>query len=172
MKNILILILLALVFCNCRNSITRTNQNVAVQIVCDTVFAFSIQKYYDERSKDCNHYYNMFSLKSGVLYYDYVYKGFPDDEEEHDKKQLNDSIIHIIKEKLKELSLYQDYSKKFPLKKSGFITESGYSMTIRNDSAKYALSVSGPGNMEIDDKIYLHLSDFYYYINTIFPQKP
>ncbi|MFH2094992.1 MAG: hypothetical protein ABIJ16_04765, partial [Bacteroidota bacterium] len=115
-------------------------------------------------------YSTTFSLKSGVLYYDYSYHGFPDNDEKHNQKQLNDSTITAIKEKIRELSLYQNYKKSFPINDNGFITESGYSFSVTTDTAKYDILVNGSRPMDIDDEIYNKLSELFYFISAIFPQ--
>jgi len=164
MRTAFIFLLVFLLFA-CKNSIT---QNIVP--LTDTVFSFVINDYYRESSKDSHSYSKVFSLKSGVLYYDYVYRGYPDDEEKHSQKQLNDSVISLIKDKLEELSLYQNYKKTFPIDKTGMITESGYSFSIITDTSKYNIQVSGCRPIEIEDKVYDKLSEFYYFISKIFPQ--
>lgn len=168
MKNVFILSLILLLFATCKNSNT---QNLSTVLVIDTAFKFVIRDYYDETSKDSHHYSKTYSLKSGILYYDYDYNGYPDNEEEHKQKQLNDSAIDIIKAKLKELTLYQSYKKKFPLEERGMITESGYSLFIKTGSIKYDLQVSGPRPMDIQDKAYDNLAIFYSFIENLFKNK-
>lgn len=168
MKTILVLPMIFLLLAICKNSNT---QNISVAQLSDTVFAFTIRSYYNETSKDSHNYSKTFSLKSGILYYDYDYNGYPDNEEEHKQKTLNDSTIQVIKVKLKELSLYQNYKKTFPIDKSGFVSESGYSLSITTDSVKYYILVNGARPIEIDDKVYENLSGFYYFINTLFESK-
>jgi hypothetical protein len=157
-----------LLFATGNNSCT---QNISIIPVTDTIFSFIISDFYRESSKDSHSYSKEFSLKSGVLYYDYVYSGYPDNEEKHTQKQLNDSIISLIKVKLNELSLYQNYRKEFPIDRTGMITESGYSFSVTTDTARYNIQVSGNRAIEIDDKVYEKLSEFYYFINNLFPQK-
>jgi len=142
--------------------------------VSDTLFAFSVSYSFSETSKDSHHYSKNFNLKSGILYYNYSYSGYPAVEEDHKQKQLNDSTIDLIKSKLKELSLYQNYNKNFPGKKDVFSTETVYSLTIETGSVKYSLSVSrsGPTDVNKEDEVETHISEFNSFINTIFPQKP
>jgi hypothetical protein len=165
MKNTLIISLILLLFTMCKISFTQNLNKVQIR---DTTFSFTIGSYYNEISKDSHNYSKTFSLKSGILHYDYDYNGYPDNEEEHKQKQLNDSSIDVIKAKLKEFSLYQNYKKAFPLEKNGLVTESGYSLIVTTDSAKYEIHLSGPRPMDIDDKVYESLSIFYYFINTLF----
>jgi hypothetical protein len=169
MKNLLIIILTIILFSNCKNSSTQNNQ---VKPISDTTFYFCIKDFYNETSKDSHHYFKTFSLEKGVLYYDYVYNGFPGHEEAHDEKQLNDSTINTIKEKLKELSLYMNYTRKFPIEKTGLSSESGYLLTIIADTSQYSVSISGDIPYDINDEVYNHLSNFNYFINNLFTQKP
>jgi len=162
-------ILIITALASCKNPLTPKCENKPIS---DTLFSFSIRKFYNESSKDSHHYYQMFSLKKGVLFYDYVYKGFPNDEEEHKKKILNDSIILLIKIKLNELELYQDYSKEYPVNNSGFRSESGYSLIINTDTSDYSLMVKGKIPYDVDNEVYNNLSAFYYFIHSVFPQKP
>ncbi len=46
-------------------------------------FSFTLTDLYHESSKDSHSYTKTYTLKSGVLYYDYEYRGFPDDKDEH-----------------------------------------------------------------------------------------
>ncbi|MFH2143213.1 MAG: hypothetical protein ABIJ97_12370 [Bacteroidota bacterium] len=167
MRNVLLFLVVLMILASCKNSNT---QNISVLSEVDTSFSFFLSDYYRESSKDSHSYSKAFSLKSGVLYYDYKYHGYPDNDEKHNQKQLNDSAITAIKTKMQELSLYQNYKKTFPINESGFISESGYTLSIITDTAKYSILVNGGRPMDIDDEIYNKLSELYYFINKIFPQ--
>jgi hypothetical protein len=169
MKNILIIMMTIMLFTNCKNSNTQNNQ---VKPISDTTFYFCIKDFYNETSKDSHHYYKMYYLKAGVLYYEYKYRGFPSEEDFTDSKQLNDTLINDIKAKLSKLSLNRNYNRYFPVDRNGMVSESGLSLNIRYDTVKYNLEVSGEIPYDINDSIYNHLSEFRYYINTLFPQKP
>jgi hypothetical protein len=170
MKNILIVTMTIMLFSNCKNSNTQNNQ---AKPVSDTLFYFSVSYSFSETSKDSHRYTQNFILKKGILYYDYIYGGFPAMEEDHQQKQLNDSIIDGIKAKLKELSLYQNYKKDYPGRKDVFKTESDHSLTIETGTSKYSMSVSrtGPSDEKNDDEVENKISEFYYFILQIFPQK-
>lgn len=168
MRKILVISLALLLLATYKN---LNAQDVRTTQVSDTVFSFTIRNYYDERSKDSHNYSKSYTLKSGILFYDYDYNGYPDDEEEHKQKKLNDSTIIAIKIKLKELSLYQNYKKSFPVDEGGFRAESGSSLTITTDSVKYYIQVNGGRPIDMEDKMYENLSEFYYYINSLFEKK-
>jgi hypothetical protein len=169
MKNLIILFLVVLSFVCCKNANTQKPENTSVS---DTSFKMTLSDYYEERSKDSHNYSKTYSVESGVLYYDYLYRGYPDDEEFHDKKQMNDSLISKIKLKIEELSLYRNYEKKFPSDESGYFTESGSTLSVTTDTEKYYIKISGPRPIEIDDEVYNKLSEFYYFLDSVFPQKP
>lgn len=168
MKNPIILFLVVLSFACCKNANTQKPENTSVS---DTSFKMTLSNYYEERSKDSHNYSKTFSVKSGILYYNYIYRGYPDDDDFQNKMQLNDSLLNLIKLKLQELSLCKNYEKKFPSDGSGYFTESGSSLSVTTDNIEYFIKVSGQRPIEIEDDVYNKLNEFFYFINKIFPQK-
>lgn len=167
MRNTLVFLNTLLLLVSCNISCTQNTKTVAG---ADTVFSFAIKDYYDESSKDSHEYSKTYSLKKGVLYYDYVYTGYPDDEEKHSKKDLNDEAVEKIKTKLKDLSLYCNYKKEFPIDERGMITKTGYILSITTDTAKYRILVSGNRPIEIEDEVYNKLSEFFSFLSYILPE--
>ncbi len=143
MKKIILLFPLFLLFVNCKNSTTK-NSNTS-----ESAFSFVIVDSYRESSKDSHSYSTTLSLKDGVLNYDYNYSGFPENKKEHKEKDLSHSDINSIKLKMQELSLYQNYEKKFPVNEKVYIVETGMRLTIIADTVKYSLCVNGGRPMDI-----------------------
>jgi hypothetical protein len=168
MKNLSILTFLILLFSNCKNSNT---QNFSTKTVSDTIFSFVTVDFYRETSKDSHHYSTTLSLKKGILYYDYNYGGYPAPETKHKQLDVNDSIINSIKAKLKELSLYQNYKKRFPVNEKVYIVETGISLNIITDTEKFALSVDGGLSNNIKDSVKDNMSHFFAYVQQLFSEQ-
>jgi hypothetical protein len=134
----------------------------------DTSFSLTICESFDEQSKDSHHYSTTLTLKSEALYYDYIYRGFPDDKTEHKEKSLHDSDITTVKNKIKELSLTMNYNKAYPFNDRGFVVKTGISLKIRTDSAAYSISVTGGRPMDINDEMNNKLYRLYYFLNNYF----
>jgi len=168
MKNFLMFFWGVLLFASCKNSNT---QNTSINIVSDTIFSFVTVDSYSESSKDSHNYSETLSLKKGVLYYGYIYKGFPDDETEHKQINLNDSIINSLKAKLKKLSLYKNYKKRYSINEKTYRVETDISLYITTDTNKYILSVDGGRPMYITDSVNDNMSIFFSYVMNLFPEK-
>jgi hypothetical protein len=164
----MILVFIILLFANCKNSNT---QNSSTKTVGDTIFSFVTVDFYRETSKDSHHHSTTLSLKKGILYYDYNYGGYPAPETEHKQMDVNDSIINTIKAKLKELSLYQNYKKRFPVNEKVYIVETGISLNIITDTEKYALSVDGGLSNNIKDSVKDNMSQFFAYVLHLFSEE-
>ncbi len=168
MKKLTLLLVTVLLIFGCKNSNT---QNTSKKLVSDTIFSFVTVDSYSESSKDSHNYSTTLSLKKGVLYYDYDYNGYPANEEEHKQMNLNDSIIIAIKVKLKELSLYKNYEKKYTVNEKNYRVETGIRLYITTDTSKYILSIDGGRPMEIKDEVNDNLSIFFSYVENLFPKK-
>lgn len=167
MKKAILLFPIILLFVNCKNS---TTQNNITNNTSDTGFSFVIVDSYRETSKDSHSYSTTLSLQNGVLNYDYKYHGFPDNQTAHKQRDLSNSEINSIKSKMKELSLYQNYKKKFPVNEKVYMVETGMSLTIITDTVKYTLSVNGGMPMDIKDSVNDHMSVFFSYVMNLFSE--
>ena len=159
------IVLISMIALSCK---TNPQQNLTANCMTDTTFSFVLADSFDETSKDSHHYTKTLSLKSGVLHYDYVYRGFPDNTEEHKEMPADESMIKTIREKIRELRLDTNYVKRYPVSERGFIVRTGMHLTIQDGANKYSVSVTGGRPMDINDEINNKMSQLYYFVNRFF----
>ncbi len=162
------ILFISLIAVSCKSEL---KQSPPVNNMTDTTFSFVLTDFFDESSKDSHHYSKSFSLKSGILRYDYIYRGFPDNQEEHKELPADDSMITAIKEKINTLDLVTNYDKKFPVNERGFIVRTGKRLTLFQDTVKYSVSVTGGRPMDMKDEMYNKLSQLYYFLDRYFDIK-
>ena len=163
-----VLIFLVFFIMSCKSSSQQTQTEI---VMTDTTFSFVLLDSFDETSKDSHHYTKTLSLKSGVLHYDYVYRGFPDNTEEHKEMPADESMIKTIREKIRELRLDTNYVKRYPVNERGFIVRTGMHLTIQDGVNKYSVSVTGGRPMDINDELNDKMSKLYYFVNRYFEKK-
>ena len=160
-----LIILFSVIALSCKSN---PQHNLSGNSMTDTTFSFVLFDSFDETSKDSHHYTKTLSLKSGILHYDYVYRGFPDDTEEHKEMPAGESMIKTIREKIRELRLDTNYVKRYPVNERGFIVRTGMHLTIEDGANKYSVSVTGGRPMDINDEIDNKMSQLYYFVNRFF----
>jgi hypothetical protein len=163
-----VLIFLGVIIMSCKSSSQQTQTEI---VMTDTTFSFVLTDSFDETSKDSHDYSKTLSVKSGVLHYDYVYRGFPDDQAEHKEMPADESMIKAIRDKIKELRLDTNYVKRYPVNERGFIVRTGMHLTIQDSADKYSISVTGGRPMDINDRLNDKMSELYYFVNRYFDKK-
>ncbi len=121
-------------------------------------FSFVLKESFREISKDSNNYSTTYTLKEGKLQQDYIYKGFPDDKEEHKQVRANGSTIEAILAKIEAQSLFINYDKQFPLNSNGPRTSIGIHLTVQHGTSTYTISVSGDRLQVQNDEMYKKVS--------------
>ncbi len=163
-----LILLIGVIALSCKSNPPQNHEGNSMS---DTTFTFVLTDSFNETSKDSHHYSKSLSLKSGVLRYDYVYRGFPDDEEEHKELPADDSMVRAIREKIRELGLDTNYVRRYPVDERGFIVRTGMHLTVQDGSVKHSVSVTGGRPMDIDDIFDHKMSELYSFVNRFFERK-
>ncbi|MFH0895922.1 MAG: hypothetical protein V2A54_15925 [Bacteroidota bacterium] len=164
MKLLIFLCASFFVTASCSQSSVKDANNTTI---IDTTFSFYLTESFHETSLDSHWYTSTYSIKNGVLSYDYVYGGFPAPEKKHKDTTLSEKDFISIKEKLKELKLFINYKKTFPVEKKGLIVETCNSLQINDADKIYKISISGGRPMDLVDEVGNRLSEFEYFVKQL-----
>jgi hypothetical protein len=135
----------------------------------DAAFSFVYSEYFHETSKDSNSHRTSYTMKNGRLVYDYVYVGYPDpgNSKKHREIRVDRDSVERLRAKLKELQLYMNYSKSYPVEKRGMTINTGRSLCITDGDGSYRITVTGGLPLDIHDRVGDRLSEFGVFVERL-----
>ncbi|MBN1535070.1 MAG: hypothetical protein JXA20_20545 [Spirochaetes bacterium] len=164
-KNLFVLLAPLLLLPGCTGSPVKVTE---VSSGADAAFHFVYSEYLHETSKDSHSHRTSYALKNGRLVYDYAAIGHPGPDKRHRELTVNHAAVDAIRKKLRELQLYTNHARSFPVEKRGATVHTGRMLCLTDGDRSYKITVAGGRPRDMKDRVGDRLSEFRSFIEKYF----